>query len=243
MSRLIRWPLRLMTGVLLLVLAYALAVLVLGLLTVHRQWTDAPTPGIPIWVTTNGVHAALVLPRRTPQMDWSALFPPTDTRNPALSNAYDMVELGWGNRRFYLDVPNWSDLRATTALRAISGLDGAALHISYTSAPRANNDTMALTLSPPAYARLIAQIRRSIRTDAQGRSIAIAGHHYDDTDAFYEATGHYSLLNTCNEWVRSALSAAGVRVPWWSPLDKPLFWQLRRVARTPSANTATSSSR
>lgn len=236
MTRLIRWPLRLFAGLMLVLLMYALAVIGLGLLPLHRHWTDAPEPGITLWVTTNGVHTALVLPRKTPQADWSALFPPTDTRDPARSNAYDMIELGWGNRRFYLDVPNWSDLRAGTAIRAIAGLDSAALHTQYVPAPAINDDSaIRLTLSPEAYARLVAHVRRSVQLDAQSHAIAISGNHYDATDAFYEATGHYSLFMTCNEWVRDALDAAGVRVPWWSPLDKPLFWQLRRIARTPTA--------
>jgi uncharacterized protein (TIGR02117 family) len=234
MHRLFRWPLRFLAGLISLVLAYALGILVFGLLPMHSQWRNAASSGITIWVTTNGVHSALLLPRKTPQIDWSTLFPPTDTADPQLSGRYDMVELGWGDRRFYLEVPNWSDLRAGTAIRALTGMDGTALHIEYTGAPQPGApDAVALSLTPEAYARLVARLRQSIRINAQGQAILIAVHHYDANDAFYEATGHYSLFMTCNEWVRGALSDAGVRTPWWSPLDKPLFWQLRRVDRTP----------
>lgn len=147
-----------------------------------------------------------------------------------------MIELGWGDRRFYLEVPNWSDLRASTAIRALSGMDSTALHVRYTGAPAPGApDAVALSLTSDAYARLVARLRQSIPTNPQGRPILIPGHHYGANDAFYEATGHYSLFMTCNEWVRGALSEAGVRTPWWSPLDKPLFWQLRRVDRTPTA--------
>lgn len=232
MLRLIRWPLRLLASLFALILAYVLAVLVLGLLPLHHQWRNAPADGITIWVTTNGVHSALLLPRKTAQIDWSALFPPTDTVDPALSARYDMVELGWGDRRFYLETPNWSDLRAGTAVSALFGLDATALHVEYSGAPAAGApDAVALSLTPEAYARLAARLRQSIRTTPQGHAIPIMGHHYDANDAFYEATGHYSLFMTCNEWVRSALSDAGVRTPWWSPFDKPLFWQLRRIDR------------
>jgi uncharacterized protein (TIGR02117 family) len=209
-------------------------VLALGALTTHSAWRNAPPPGVAIWVTTNGVHTGLVLPRKTPDMDWDAFFPSTATRSPSLAQSNDMLEVGWGNRRFYLDVPNWSDLRATTAIRAISGLDSAALHIQYTQAPEAETDSaVRLTLTPEAYRRLIQQIRNSAQLDANNQPVPIPGHHYDDTDAFFEAKGHYSLFNTCNEWVRTALSEAGVRVPLWSPLDKPLLWQLRRIPTTP----------
>jgi len=230
MLRLIRWPLRLLLGLFALIVAYMLAALILGVLPLHRQWRDAPPGGITIWVTTNGVHSALLLPINTAQIDWRTLFPPADTSDPALSARYDMIELGWGDRRFYLETPNWSDLHASTAMRALSGLDATALHVEYTGAPEAGAmDAIPLSLSPDAYGRLVARLRQSIRIGPQGHPIPISGHHYDANDAFYEATGHYSLLMTCNEWVRTALGDAGVRTPWWSPFDKPLFWQLRRV--------------
>lgn len=236
MPRLIRWPLRLLLCLPAVILAYALAVLVLGLLPMHRHWRNASPQAVTLWVTTNGVHSALLLPRKTTQIDWSELFPPGDTRDPALSARYDMIELGWGDRRFYLETPNWSDLRADTAMRALFGLDATALHVEYTGAPEPGTpDAVELSLSPDAYARLVSRLRQSIRTDPQGHAMPIAGHHYDANDAFYEATGRYTLFMTCNEWVREALSDAGVRTPWWSPLDKPLFWQLHRIDRAPAS--------
>lgn len=58
-------------GVLALILVYMLAVLVFGLAPMHRPWRNASAQGISIWVTTNGVHSALLLPRRTSQIDWA----------------------------------------------------------------------------------------------------------------------------------------------------------------------------
>lgn len=59
-----------------------------------------------------------------------------------------------------------------------------------------------------------------------GHPLIIAGAHYGANDAFFEARGHYSLFETCNEWTRRGLAAAGVRVPVWAPFDKALFYQL-----------------
>ena len=36
-------------------------------------------------------------------------------------------------------------------------------------------------------------------------------------DAFYDATGRYSAVRTCNEWVGEGLRRAGVRVGRWTP--------------------------
>jgi uncharacterized protein (TIGR02117 family) len=206
-------------------LVYLGAALVLGAIPVNRDWRDAPD-GVTVWVTTNGVHAGIAMPARHAVMDWTTLFPPVHNAHPN-EIGQDVVTVGWGDRHFFLDVPEWGDLTTRTALTAISGTDAAALHVEYGRAPTGMPGTVKLTLGSDAYARLVAAIRRSVVVADDGTAQWIPGHHYDTGDAFYEATGRYSLFVTCNQWTRNALSAAGVRVPVWAPFDKALFWQLR----------------
>ncbi|WP_250450572.1 TIGR02117 family protein [Caballeronia sp. ATUFL_M2_KS44] len=210
-------------------LAYALAALVAAVLPVNRDWQAvAPDRGVTIWLTTNGVHTALLMPRNTAGVDWTRYFSPADTRAPAASDRYDMIEVGWGDREFFLNTPEWKDLRASTAFHALAGLDGTVLHVEFTAAPRsASEDALPVTISHAAYGRLAAHVTHSLRLDASGKSTSVPAHHYDDHDAFYEAHGNYSAFSTCNQWTRDALNVAGVRVPAWTPFDRPLFWQLR----------------
>ena len=84
----------------------------------------------------------------------------------------------------------------------------------------------AITLSRDEYRRLVAYIRAGFLTDAQGRTIPVAGRGYGPTDAFYEANGTYSALHTCNEWTGGALRAAGVRTGLWTPLSASIMWRL-----------------
>ncbi len=212
-----------------MVLLYACMAVVLGLLPGNRSW-KSPTDGITVWLTTNGVHAALILPRQNRQMDWTPIFAPAHTRTGKLDPNWDTVSFGWGDRKFFLETPTWADLSASTAIYALSGLDHAVMHVDYDAAPPDDPDTIALKLSPEAYARLVAYIRGSLQTDTHGQPEWIEGHSYGRSDAFYEARGRYSLLHTCNQWVRDALAAAGTRVPLWSPFDKALFWQLREAS-------------
>ncbi|GGP24114.1 TIGR02117 family protein [Silvimonas iriomotensis] len=210
------------------IVLYLLLALVLGMLSSHRAY-QRQEGDILIYLETNGVHTDLVLPARSHQIDWTRWFAPTHTRSGRPPVASSAISIGWGDRQFYLGTPNWSDLTATTALYALSGLDSTLLHVSWGAMPaHASPQRVALRLSPQNYQRLAAFITQSIRRDAQGQAIWLSGQSYGDTDSFYEATGHYSVIVTCNEWVRKALDAAGVRVPWWSPFDKALFWQLQR---------------
>ena len=64
-----------------------------------------------------------------------------------------------------------------------------------------------------------------VRAD-EGRACPIPGVQYYDSDAFYEATGHYHLLRTCNVWTSDMLRAGGVRGGWWTPFASGVFAQL-----------------
>lgn len=209
-------------------LLYALGALLLGLVPLHRDWRPAPS-GIDLWLITNGVHAGIAMPVRSDAIDWSTVFPRTDMKD----GRGDYVTVGWGDRRFFLDTPTWADLSVSTAVNALSGLDGAVMHVEYGPAPVPDATAVRMSLTREAYARLIAYVRGSLPVGADGRPGVIPGHHYTDNDAFYEARGRYSLFVTCNQWTRNALSAAGVRVPVWSPFDKALFWQVARTSGEP----------
>ena len=47
---------------------------------------------------------------------------------------------------------------------------------------------------------------------------------YGKNDAFYEATGRYSLFHTCNTWTNNALKIAGQKACVWTPFDTGIFY-------------------
>ncbi|MFA9440129.1 TIGR02117 family protein [Uliginosibacterium sp. sgz301328] len=217
--------------VLAFIVLYLLAIPILGLLPAHRHWKP-PTQGeVTVWLITNGVHASLVFPANALGVDWFAWLPPQQTlartRGKAIPANFDHVSFGWGDRRFFLNTPRWRDLKVSTALWAASGLDATLMHVEYLPEPIAADDAVPFQLSRAQYVQLAAYVQSAFAPDAAGRPQQIAEHSYGDFDVFFEARGHYNLFFTCNEWVRRALSDIGVRVPLWSPLDRPLFWQLR----------------
>ena len=77
--------------------------------------------------------------------------------------------------------------------------------------------------------RLVAFVRASFTRDATGRPHRTNLPGYFSTDAFYEASRGYKFWFTCNDWVRKALSDAGVRAPLWAPFDTALFYQLQKI--------------
>ncbi len=221
----LRWLRRALIGLVAGVVLYMGMALLLGLLAVNRDWRDAGEDGVEIWLTSNGVHVSLLLPARHPAMDWTALFPPEHTLTGALPAGMEWVEIGWGERTFFLHTPTWADLTVRRALYALSGLGGAVLRVTYRWAPPPIR-TARLRLSETEYRRLTIAIRAAVPL-TDGRARWIAGAHYGVSDAFYEAAGRYSPIFTCNQWGRDALAEAGVRMPVWAPFGQALFWQVR----------------
>jgi len=193
----------------------------------HGGATDPGPKQVEIYIHSNGVHADLLLPVRALDIDWRKRLPSYDDPD-LVDGGYSYLAFGWGDRAFYLSTPTWADLDLSTALLALSGLDGTVMHVQSASPPPPGSRTAKLSLTADQYRQLVDFIDQSFQHDAEGAPIPISGaHYYGRHDAFFEARGHYSLFNTCNEWTRQALVHAGQRTAIWAPFDVALFHYIR----------------
>ena len=67
-----------------------------------------------------------------------------------------------------------------------------------------------------------------IRIDKEGDSFSgyvvwLKEAVYGKNDAFYDAKGRYSFLNTCNTWTNDGLKVAGQKAALWTPTDFGIF--------------------
>jgi uncharacterized protein (TIGR02117 family) len=168
-----------------------------------------------IWLCGNAVHTDIVLPAAGGPVDWSATLPASLMRAPF--DPAQALAFGWGDRAFYLATPTWRDFRPATAVDALIGGDGTVLHVEMRVLPAGDPTCRRLALAPQRLALLDAYLVRAMARDAEGRPIPLVGSGYGPTDGFLVATGRYSVLLTCNEWVRRGLAAAGLRTALWSP--------------------------
>ena len=198
-----------LAGVVLALLLFALAGWIGSSIPRNGDWREADH-GIEIMVGTNGVHTELVMPLVTPEKDWRPDFPAADL--PVPGRDFTHVAVSWGEREVFLNTPTWWDLSPITVLR-IAGVGGdGLLHVSHYVRPAPSDDFRPLTLSPDQYRRLVAGIERAL---PRGPRVRYDG--YGPEDVFYEAPGHYTASNTCNQWTSDRLAEAGVRTGWWTP--------------------------
>lgn len=195
---------------------YAAAGLLGGAIPRNAAWR-APSDGIHIFVESNGVHTGIVVPKVAAGIDWRGIARPAHLRDPRYG-ALDHLSFGWGERTFYLETPRWADVRIATVLDAAMGSDRTLMHLDHVARPHADATVREIVVTPDQYRRLAGYIVAGFRRGGAHRP------GYFAYDAFYDGTGRYSAIRTCNAWTGDALAHAGVRVGAWTPFPWTVMW-------------------
>ncbi|MFY1047159.1 TIGR02117 family protein [Chryseobacterium sp. GP-SGM7] len=204
-----------------IIVVYALLGYLLPFIEVSAK-EDGEKKEIPIYIYTNGVHTDIVMPVKNDLQDWSAKIPFANTKSKKTD--YQYIGIGWGDKGFYLDTPTWADLKFSTAFNAAFWLSDSAMHCSYYRKMTVADDCKMMMISRNQYKDLVKFVDDKFDKDADGNYILIPTDAvYSDNDAFYDAKGKYSFLNTCNTWANDALKSAGQKAALWTPSDYGIF--------------------
>lgn len=181
----------------------------------NPDWTE-PAEGVTIMVETNGIHTGIVMPVISPVKDWRATFPSAGLPR-ADGQLPTHVAIGWGEKEVFLSTPTWSDLKPATALRiALRGGEGL-VRVGHYVRPAPSEYHRPLTLRPAEYARLIERVEAALPPLAPGET-RVTYDSFEEGARNYDATGRYTLANTCNQWVGDTLAHAGIAMGRWTPL-------------------------
>ena len=163
----------------------------------------------------------MVLPIKNEIKDWSQQisFENTITKDTTAN----FLAFGWGDKGFYLDTPEWSDLKVSTALNAASGTGNTAIHTTFYKNLKEDNDCVKVLISKENYQKLSNYIENSFQLDKNNNPMLISASTYGKNDAFYEANGSYSLFYTCNSWANNALKTANQKAAFWTVTDSGIF--------------------
>ena len=149
-------------------------------------------------------------------MDWDKLFP--HLHQLKSSHRYKYIAIGWGDKGFYLNTPEWKDLTVSTACIAAFGLGETALHATYYTSVTESDNCRKAHISKEEYERLISYIVKFIQLRNNESILIETDANYGISDAFYEAETTYSLFTTCNTWVNSGLKKSGLPASLWTAL-------------------------
>ena len=172
-----------------------------------------------VYISTNGVHLDVIIPRI--YLNRSLL------RQLGVSSQTTYLSFGWGDKGFYLETPRWKDLKFTTAVKALFWKSETAVHL--TKYRRKASHWKPVYLCNEQFTDLMAFIDGYFEKDENDRVIEIKDSGYTNSDTFFEATGNYNMIMTCNQWVNNALKAANVETSIWSPLDNGVLYHVTKT--------------
>lgn len=199
---------------------YLIVIFVLSRIPVNTNDPD-PKEEITIYIKTNGVHTDIVLPLQNDIMDWSQQVKIENT----LANNPDFkwIAFGWGDRDFYLNTPQWSDLKIKTAFNAAFFMGSGVMHTTFFTEMEEKKSCVKILVSRDEYKKITAFVYSSFKPDATGNFIVIPNASYGDYDSFYNADGKYNLFYTCNSWANNALKSGNQKAALWTLTDTGIF--------------------
>lgn len=159
-----------------------------------------------LFAVSHGWHVGLVLPAA-----------PLAARLPALKERFanaSYLEIGWGDKGFYQS----EEITASLILQAMFSSTGAVMHVvSLPPSADAPFDTFSgsevleFCASEREMASINAFVEKSFLKNSAGELISTKPGIYGNSQ-FYEATGKFHMLNTCNKWVAKGLVSMGLGV-------------------------------
>ena len=166
-----------------------------------------------VYLNTNGVHLDIIIPKVYLSEDLL-----TGMKGIPSTSYY---AFGWGDRDFYLNTPEWKDLKLSTAFSAMFLKSPTLMHVSRYR--NSYSDWAKIPISLIQLEKLNAYILESFALSESGDKIHLEGKGYAWNDDFYEAKGNYSCFNTCNSWVNGALKKSKIKACLWTPFDFSLM--------------------
>nr|WP_296148841.1 TIGR02117 family protein [uncultured Flavobacterium sp.] len=224
MRRIFRILLKFLLGILTFFVLYIICALILPRFSVNSE-DENPKEDVAIYIKSNGVHTDIVVPIKTEYKDWSEKL--KFEHIPSKDSTMQFIGIGWGDKGFYLNTPEWSDLKFSTAFNAAFYLGTSAMHATFYKHIKENENCIKINISKEEYANLIKYIEDSFQLDVDGNPILIPATTYGQNDSFYEANRKYSLFYTCNTWANNALKSADQKAAVWTPTDTGIFRHYR----------------
>ncbi|MBD1823195.1 DUF2459 domain-containing protein [Cyanobacteria bacterium FACHB-DQ100] len=216
----VRFSKGILCGVLLLA-----AGLTIGYFTPRRWTPSANCEDQPyrIFVEGDAMHVNLLMQVDNGVYDWRQFLNLKQIGSDTNEN-YRYLKMGWGDRIWYTEVPDWSQMNVLDIGRVLFKPGNASVMYVQGYATRPEG-TRCVGLDREQYLSFVRFIENSFARDAQNKLIYIKP-GAATTDGFYAALGDYSALRTCNTWSAEALDAASINTPLWSALAPAVMQQI-----------------
>lgn len=208
----LKFTVRLLAFILALPILYALIALLTSLIPVNKD-SQVKKSDHEIYLSTNGVHLYIILEKSS--IDSSLL------NDLDYESNFNYFSFGWGDKNFYLNTPDWSDLTIKNAANALFLNTPTLMH--FVPYKVKDEEWIEIPLTENQLRKLNNYILKSFKLDQSGNKIKLPFEGYTDRDSFYEAKGHYNCFKTSNTWVNNGFKKSGLKACFWTPFDFSLI--------------------
>ena len=220
MKKTLKFLVKIVLAIFIFAISYVFLAVVIPYIEVNSDDLSA-SEDVSVYIKTNGVHTDIVVPIKSEFKDWSQTIPYSQIKSQ--DSTMQFIGFGWGDKGFYLNTPEWSDLKVSTAFNAAFGLGTSAMHATFFKHVTENERCVKINISAAEYQKLVSYIETHFEYDSHGKPIWIDATTYGQNDSFYEAKGAYTLFYTCNTWANNALKAMDQKAALWTPTDTGIF--------------------
>ena len=187
---------------------YVLVSLLLTYIPIAEKESSVSKP-YTIYLTTNGVHADVVLPKE--------LVHPEILDGQIMRDGDRFFAFGWGEENFYINTPTWADLKFSVAFTAAFLKSKTLIHV--TRYRTKNKRWIAVPVTKRQLEALNGYILDAFDRSSGGISLVQGATYTPDRDNFYRAHGNYMFYKTCNSWLNTGLKQSGMKASLWTPFD------------------------
>lgn len=191
--------------IVLFLLTYVLAALILPLIGTNKYKKNT-IPNRKLYLHGSGVHIDIIFQK--------ADLPEAFLQELGVRPTAKFIAFGWGDRGFYLDTPTWAELKFTTAFKAMMLKSPTVMHL--TEYQELGKEWRLVNVEDQQLNTLLEHVKSGFRTSENGQLIAIPDRGYTEDDWFFEGSGTYHCIKTCNTWINSGLRKAGLKTGVWA---------------------------
>jgi uncharacterized protein (TIGR02117 family) len=199
--------------------AYAVAA---ALLQVSARQQDIKVGDPAVYVCDSFVHTDIVLQMRDADADLAKVFGFEAWQGLA---ANQQVAIGWGDFRFFTEVPTFRDITPGVLFSVLTGQNPTALRVGPTAVNETTEGCVRVPADAAARKALYQHVAETLKRDAADEPVVLKQAAADEI--YFDAKGTYSPFRTCNQWTADGLAAAGLRHSRFSPFSINVMWPLQ----------------
>lgn len=162
-----------------------------------------------IYVLYDDMHSDIVINIEESKYNWQKILP-----RLIKNRKRGYISFGWGDEETYLNTPTWSDLKTSTALKALFLNTPSLMHVVYYKRVDRFKYIKSIKISTTQRDEIERKILESF-----GKKIIFKKRINGYSSIFYNSPYRYNLIDTCNSWTGKILRESNVTMSYWTPFS------------------------